>query len=288
MKEIEAVGGRYVLGPRMCQASSLVFEVSPRTRVATKLARGRALPSRIGPLSATWLPVSGMPRLGEFRDEVMGRVRAAGLPDVVVDVDTGLADTGVQAVANLAAGRVNAAIGAGTANSPAWWVYTLPKVVAGLPVLVIGAAADKVSKDEVLEVLPEAKSGISYVVDMLEPAAGMSGLGQAGGIASIIAPIAAAVIGTAGALGGVLISTQAQKYVIKQQTKSDLQIALAQQNSDLKALEFQLAAQRVMQEQETLRTTERAGTTKAIAISYAPYVGLGLIGIAAVMLATRR
>lgn len=111
-----------------------------------------------------------------------------------------------------------------------------------------------------------------------------TGLGQ---IAAVIGQIASAAIQTGGVIGSALISADANKYVIKQQTKTDLQISLARQEAELKAYQAQFEAQKLAQEQETIRTNQVATATKDTLIELAPFLGLGLLALGAAMVIKR-
>jgi hypothetical protein len=121
----------------------------------------------------------------------------------------------------------------------------------------------------------------------LTPAPDGSGLAQWGGVSQAVAMIASTAIQAGATVGAAAISANASKYAIKQQTKADLQIALARQQAELKALEAQAATQRESQEQETARTTERSTATQNIIVTIAPYIGIGAIGVGILVIALK-
>lgn len=295
---VKANGGSYVK-----HRGEWVFKIDPAVRLAAFL-RGGTVPPKCVRVDAV-APVDGPPRIGEFKHPGTGvRMAAASIPGWVAT----LASSGAMSdlpqlppamrMANVAGAILNEVLGAGGPRQPAWLVYTLPKVVGGEPVVEVGAKADVASRSQVEAALPGG-SQVRYVVNMLTPKTdadeGLSGLGFLDTVTGAVAVISASALTVAGNIGSTFIAADAAKYVAKTQAKADLQIALAKQQAELKAFEAQLAAQqaqaevaRAAEEQATIRTAQRAAATKEIAVSYAPYVGIGAFGLAAVLLILRK
>jgi hypothetical protein len=120
---------------------------------------------------------------------------------------------------------------------------------------------------------PNSDGGLAYLDDALDI------------FSKVVAPITASALTAGGAVGAALINADASKYAIKQQTKTDLLIALAKQKSDLEQAQALLDAQRITQEETTKRTEITTKATANTTTNIAPILGiLGLAGIAALVI----
>lgn len=104
-----------------------------------------------------------------------------------------------------------------------------------------------------------------------------------------VARIGAAAITAGGAVGAAAITADASKYAVKQQTKTDLLIALGRQKADLEQAKIMAEASALAQKETTARTriTSEATTeqTQQVTSNLAPVVAvLGLAGLAALVL----
>lgn len=105
------------------------------------------------------------------------------------------------------------------------------------------------------------------------------------GFVAAIATVAGAAFQAGGAVGAALISADAQKYAVKQQTKADLQIALARAHSELEQAKVMAEAQtEIAKETTKQRVVEVEGATQQlrdVSTNLVPVVGL--LGAAALV-----
>lgn len=118
--------------------------------------------------------------------------------------------------------------------------------------------------------------------------AGVNGLDEFGcippgqdqglGFFAIAAPIIGAAIQAGASVGGAMIAANAQKYAIKQQTKTDLQIALARAKSELEqtkaTTEAQVEIARESTKQKTVEVEAATQQAKDVSSNLVPIVGI--------------
>lgn len=104
------------------------------------------------------------------------------------------------------------------------------------------------------------------------------GQDQGLGFFAIAAPIIGAAIQAGASVGGAMIAADAQKYAVRQQTKADLQIALARAHSELEQTKATTSAQvEIAKETTKQRTVEVEASTQqtaAVTSNLVPVVGI--------------
>lgn len=127
-------------------------------------------------------------------------------------------------------------------------------------------------------------------LNCLPPTAGETSLGFAAAIIGAIGTVAAAGIQFA----GVKVATDAQKYSIKKQTMTDLNIALAKQKAEIAQAQAMLEAQKFVAQEQTeqvkITTTEQTKQVQAVGSSAVPLaiLGLAVAGSIAIWAANRK
>ena len=135
----------------------------------------------------------------------------------------------------------------------------------------------------------EDKQGLGRVAGLDEfgcipPGEDHQGLGQFAFLAAA-APIIGAAISAGGAVGGAMIAANAQKYAIRQQTKTDLQVALARAHSELEQTKATAGAQvEISKETTKQKTAEVEGAVKqtrivsksaeSVTTNFVPVIGI--------------
>ncbi len=111
------------------------------------------------------------------------------------------------------------------------------------------------------------------------------GQDQSLGFFAIAAPIIGAAITAGASVGGAMIAADAQKYAVRQQTKADLQIALARAHSELEQTKATTSAQvEIAKETTKQRTVEvEASTQQARDVSSNLIPVVGILGAGALV-----
>lgn len=120
--------------------------------------------------------------------------------------------------------------------------------------------------------VPPSLAGVAEL-DCLPP-----GQDQGLGFFAIAAPIIGAAIQAGASFGGAMIAADASKYAVRQQTKADLQIALARAHSELEQTKATTGAQvEIAREGTKQRRVEVEGATqqtKDVSSGLVPIVGI--------------
>lgn len=115
-------------------------------------------------------------------------------------------------------------------------------------------------------------------LDCIPPGEDRDGLGFIVAISAAAAPVIGAAFQAGGAIGAAMISADASKYAVRQQTKADLQIALARAKSELEMTKATTSAQvEIAKETTKQRTVEVEGSTQQtrdVASGLVPVVGI--------------
>lgn len=119
-------------------------------------------------------------------------------------------------------------------------------------------------------------------MDCIPPGEDHQGLGQFG-VLQAVATVTGAAFQAGGAVGAALISADAQKYAVKQQTKSEMQIALARAKADLEIAKATVESNvEIAKETTKQRAVESEASTQQVRdVSTGVVPVLGILGIGA-------
>jgi len=191
--KIEARFGTYVRCPRAGASNEWWFVLDPRLRVVALALTGTALPEKI-PVDRLicWKLIPSLPLVGGFTHPIYGfHCRSADIPlwwDEVIHgnprmtlrggLSAGLSLSaegdlsGMDPAASKAAEvaeKFNKFIGLGK-KPPLWWLYTLPSVEKGKPVISVGVAGDVATYEQVKALIPAALArNVTFSIDVVQP-----------------------------------------------------------------------------------------------------------------------
>lgn len=197
-KRIVAHGGVYVKDGPWAPKWSFILDpaIKRKIDIAAIAASdaGRSFPAAPVAIPVNklvcWNTIPSHPLIGGFTHPTYGfHCRAAdiplawdtaihGTPRVQLTADSGgmsgvsAVSVAVQRKANMRAAEFSKALGVGTSKQPTWWVYTLPKVENGKPIVEVGAASDKTTLAKVTTLFPR-RSDVAFRAEMLQPTASL-------------------------------------------------------------------------------------------------------------------